>query len=686
MPPTGHRVSKVERAIVESERKRRKGSVRMRRADCEQSFWLSGARGARPASPQRAKSGVLGPLSLWVCALGALWAGSLVACSSSSSEVTGQESSATPLASVDPLAEAEAVALDAPVVSLPTTSPSQNPPPSPVARPASSGSVSAIEALSIDECDSAGLLPGELDALATGGPLGGGQRLVYPYAETVFPRGLLPPQVMWEGPVADLVYVRIRSAKFEYTGCLAPTGVNQITIPEPVWVAAGERTLGASDPFRIEISPRAEGVVAGPMTVEVKIAQATIRGSIYYNTYSAKGIPGNGQVMRIPAGKAAEPFLDRECNGCHSVSANGARMVSQTLGLGGRAYDLGGSGAGNPPSLPAPNKAAYAALYPDGSHYLTTYATAVVEVARAGLTSSYLTPEALLYNTDSGQLVSSTGIPATGMMPNFSPDGTRLAFSDQSIGNGRALAIMDYDTTTHTASNQRRVHEDPALRIGWPFVLPDNGGVVFTKTNGLDFSGEGAGLFVGLPGPRSDLFVADVDTESTVILARAMGFETPGDAGSDSSYLPYGASELHRNYYPTTSPIAAGGYFWVFFDSVRAYGNLGVHRQLWGAALTISPTGDYTQDPSHPAFYVPGQEFGTGNHRAFAALDPCQEQASECSSGTECCTGFCSDGLCGLPSECSNIAEACEVEEDCCGALPDVRCIAGFCATVTTLR
>lgn len=37
----------------------------------------------------------------------------------------------------------------------------------------------------------------------------------------------------------------------------------------------------------------------------------------------------------------------------------------------------------------------------------------------------------------------------------------------------------------------------------------------------------------------------------------------------------------------------------------------------------IHPDGTYTADPSHPAFYLPGQEFGAGNHRAFAALDFC---------------------------------------------------------------
>ena len=46
-------------------------------------------------------------------------------------------------------------------------------------------------------------------------------------------------------------------------------------------------------------------------------------------------------------------------------------------------------------------------------------------------------------------------------------------------------------------------------------------------------------------------------------------------------------------------------------------------------------------DRSHPAFYLPGQEFGAGNHRAFAALDACVQDGNDCLTGIDCCGGFC---------------------------------------------
>jgi hypothetical protein len=162
------------------------------------------------------------------------------------------------------------------------------------------------------------------------------------------------------------------------------------------------------------------------------------------------------------------------------------------------------------------------------------------------------------------------------------------------------------------------------------------------------------------------------------MLAKAMGFLSAQDLAANKTYLPFGAEEVHHHYYPTVSPVAAGGYFWVFFDSLRHYGNQGLQRQLWGTAVDLSSQGTYTVDASHPAFYVTGQEAGTGNHRAFTALDPCVTDGTDCTTGVDCCTGLCTNGKCGGPPRCSNIDEACGPGHSCCD--PTIPCIGGFCA------
>jgi hypothetical protein len=366
--------------------------------------------------------------------------------------------------------------------------------------------------------------------------------------------------------------------------------------------------------------------------------------------------------------------------------------------------------------MPASQRVSFAALYPDGSKYLATSAAAAVghdTIAQpAGAPG-----QAALYDTTSGQELPDTGIPTGALMPMFSPDGTRLAFNDFAIDNAHGLAVMDYDIHADKASNYRMLtHEDGALRPGWPFFLPDSKGVVYVRSASADFSGDGAFIGAGMfgdlagpfapltnlmvPGPESELYIADVASGTVTVLARAMGFDTPADAAAGKSYLPF-EDDLHSAYFPTVAPIAAGGYFWLFFDSIRHYGNLGLQRQLWGAAIDIHADGTYTSDPSHPAFYLPGQEFGAGNHRAFAALDPCKRDGDSCTSGIDCCGGTCSlpatkgefeeaVGTCSPPpmNSCAKRDERCTTHADCCPPEPGQpanSCIAGFCAYISVM-
>jgi len=584
------------------------------------------------------------------------------------------------------------------------------------------------EPIAIDECgptNAAGLSPADVQALKAGSGAPGAMRLVYPYEGTVFPRGMLAPDLMWDGAAGDAVYVHIKSRIFEYWGCLTPIAPGRVTLPQEVWEHAGQRSFGKDDDYVIELSTISFGVVTGPVVSHVQIAQAAIKGSIYYNTYRSNltsglpgggtpgggfpggGIPGggiggaNGIVVRIPAGGKAEVFGQTDCNGCHSVSADGSLLLAQSVVGGSYLYELMANGPAPMPTTAMQN-GCWAAVYPDGSAALSM--STAIDVARAGIfggLSGATTTNATLFDTKTGQALMSTGIPPGALMPFFSPDGTLLVFNDFAIAEAHGIALTRYDTKTHTASDYVVLHEEPpgAMRPAWPFALPDNGGVVFARTDELDFSGGGVGVSGDVqPGqiaPYSELSIIDLSSKKLTVLAQAMGFRTPEDAASNKTYLPFGEEDLHHTFYPTVSPVGAGGYFWVFFDSVRHYGVTGLQRQLWGAAIDISADGTYTKDPSHPAFYLSGQEFGTGNHRAFAALDPCRKDGDKCTSGVDCCGGFCylegqvelaePVGTCSPKKDenvCSRPDERCSIASDCCGSDPPLNCIAGFCAVV----
>jgi hypothetical protein len=557
--------------------------------------------------------------------------------------------------------------------------------------------------VAIDECatgNAAGLDATAAQSLMQGGA-GTGLRFLYPYDATVFPRGLIAPLLMWDGPNADLVYVHLHSTSFDYKGCFKPTGANQLQLPQAIWQQATDRTGGATDPFLLELTTSTGGTAIGPISEHFVVAKATLKGSIFYNSYATKLLAGSGgfggAVLRIIPGKNAEVFLGTGgCTGCHSVSANGTRLVAlnlQTLIVGmGATYALSPGQAPNPPALaPGAPETSFTGLYPDGSLYVTNAHQGVVG-PRAGGPGAIGAPNASVYETATGNAIAGTGVPEGAMTPAFSADGAFIAFTDYAIDSGRGIAMMAFDGPSRKASAYKKIYQTPSPNyIAWPFIFPDDKGVVCAIGPNADFSGGGIGLGGGIAlnalAPASDLFVLDVSTGTSTLLARAMGFATVQDAASETTYLPFAAAEeTHHNYYPTVSPVAAGGYFWVFFDSYRHYGNLGVQRQLWGSAVDVSASGTYTVDPSHPAFYLTGQELGTGNHRAFTALDPCHKDGDGCTTGIDCCNGFCTNGKCEVPPppeagpRCAHTDESCATGAPCCD--PRDLCIAGHCGTL----
>jgi hypothetical protein len=364
------------------------------------------------------------------------------------------------------------------------------------------------------------------------------------------------------------------------------------------------------------------------------------------------------------------------------MSANGS----------GASYALTPTTPVNPTPLVAnaPN-ATFAGVYPDGSLYVgNAHPNGGFGGPRPGGPLATGPVSSGLFETDTGNAVSNSGIPTGAMMATFSPDGKSLVFTDDAIGSGAGLATMSFDLTSRTATAYKQVFQTTTSGTypGWPFYLPDDRAVVFAVGAATDYSGSGVGLgvmgAVSLAGaPASDLYILDVQSGTSTLMAQAMGFTTAANAASNTTYLPYGASEeLHHNYYPTVSPVAAGGYFWVFFDSYRHYGNVGLERQLWGTAVDVRTDGSYATDPSHPPFFVTGQEIGTGNHRAFTALDPCHANSATCVTGVDCCGGYCTNGVCGLPMpRCSNIDETCGPGHACCD--PMAQCINGFCEEPT---
>ena len=329
--------------------------------------------------------------------------------------------------------------------------------------------------------------------------------------------------------------------------------------------------------------------------------------------------------------------------------------------------------------------------------------------------------------------------------PAFSPDGKRVAFINGDVTSPpRPLSLMDFDGTsvfsnlrvlrnetemTTNAANASvgwQTPDPPAMppttfpppspvrpkTIAWPSFTPDGNGIIYHLGDSFDSCGFNlSGANYESPPQYAELRLIEVDGQVKNLNA------LNGRDANGASILPYGeAVDNNMNYEPNVMPLPVGGYFWVVFTSRRAYGNTvapgraattqpsdapaqdpwgsetapSPRKKLWVAAIDLNHADAANLDPSHPAFYLAGQELESANMRGFAALAPCVADGATCESGSDCCGGFCRQSgndangapilQCVAPpmNMCSNVDELCTTPADCCD--PTNLCIGGRCA------
>jgi hypothetical protein len=168
------------------------------------------------------------------------------------------------------------------------------------------------------------------------------------------------------------------------------------------------------------------------------------------------------------------------------------------------------------------------------------------------------------------------------------------------------------------------------------------------------------------------------------------------------------------------NPQTVGGYNWVVFTSRRRFGNVATMNRWWsdprykpiGGQFGATPkkiwvsavdeTATSGTDPSHPAFYLPGQEWLAGNSKAYWVLDACKTASNTRSTATECesdldCCGAPTTSMCSLQTPIANppkrhcipkassgciadgSASACTSDAQCCGFSSGSHCVNGGC-------
>ena len=589
-------------------------------------------------------------------------------------------------------------------------------------------------------------------ALKAGGAADPAFKFLYPFDGTVFPRGLPPPALQFGNGktvmnTANAAYLKMTTTHFSYQQFgLGGTPVRMV-ITDLAWKGAN-LSAGANDPLVVAVSKRTGTTVSGPVSESWRIAQGTLKGFIYYSTYKSPLLPYSeatmtgGGILRIKPGVKAPEVVRKGCIVCHSVSANGNVLTSAigpdlTNPTAGDAVDLDLTSPTPKPRGPQTNigqQYAFAGLTPDGTLALTN--------GNPGLGPPYLPHgfngdfQSTLVNTATNTVVPSaslTQLVKHAQCPTFSIDGKHVAFINGDVSpEKRVLATMDFDgasvfsnlkvlrtesetTTNWTAASAGSMPAPGAAQpktIAWPSFTPDGNGILYHSGDSFDSSGFNYSAGLGTSWAQyAELRLIELD--GTVKKLNALN----GRDATGTSLLPYGeAIDNNLNYEPNVMPLPVGGYYWVVFTSRRSYGNKWApgrtkttqpfddpmqdpwgsnggpspRKKLWVAAIDLNHADPANMDPSHAAFYLPGQEDDSANMRAFAALAPCQQMGATCESGSDCCDGYCrqnGNDANGAPvlqcqpkleTKCSLIDEPCATSVDCCDQTN--LCIGGRCA------
>jgi WD40 repeat protein len=515
---------------------------------------------------------------------------------------------------------------------------------------------------------------------------------------------------MWKGGVdSDLYSLHFVAPSFDLKVYTTAVNPSRYVMSQMLWTALGASAQGGTVAFELH---RLDG--ANQAYVSAKqtwtLANAVLRGTIYYwaidqgqivqlevSTGARKLAFDSGPYDQlgtpVPAnsGSPANPVWEnngggKRCVACHAVSKDGSRL--------GAVFTRAGSAG------------------PYGTVNLGTGAISMIGDYQSSMVFTTLSPDgtvaAVNYGDKSVHLLdTATGAPIASALdamtdvcdPAFSPDGLKLAVSttcDPGFGypvefRKADLTVFDYDPTSHAVTNPRLVLPSTGLNdaIAFSSFSPDSKYVFYQRGDYSRAKYGDTSMGKYLHG-ADDLYVSP---------AQASAASIPLDAANGKGVLP--PDSLHLNYAPTVNPIAEGGYVWVVFTSPRDYGNRMMspqqaapndatwqnRKQLWVTAVDAT-TG--TTDPSHPAFWLPGQDLATTNMFGYWSLSPCKptlgmsNMPNSCSAGFECCSGFCRDSGNGpvcvdAPSGCHQVGEKCTVAADCCGANSGVDCVAGIC-------
>ncbi|HUB06768.1 MAG TPA: hypothetical protein VMB50_07200 [Myxococcales bacterium] len=537
----------------------------------------------------------------------------------------------------------------------------------------------------------------------TGTPASGGASspvMLYPYDKTIIPVNLQPLDFQWEPGTGNGVFrLTLTGTLSTLIAYVSPSNPSKpsYTFDPSVWTPFAESNIGQTVTVDLAGAPSGSpATVYGAPTQSLTLASSRMAGDIYYWSVSL------GEILALPAGATTPteitvPASDvssggSSCIACHVISPDGSKLSAELWGGGspGTVLNLAANGTA-PPAL-VPGSAGidwdFSAFAADNQSLLTTNAAGFT--LRSAATG---TPLAVGSGAVNGNLNAALGcgtaVPGSSdaacTHPAWSRDGDFLVYAKSNGGNDWTfsdsyllLAQWATDGGVGTTGYFHGVRELVADNVDasdrtanvYPTISVDDSLVAFGRSSG-SYCVNGSACSTD-----SRLDIVPIGGGAPLELVQAESLPNGGGTDTTSRFANF-------------SPYKEGGYHWLAFFSLRPYGwqTTGTNRQIWITA--VDDNGTPASDPSHPAFWLPGQSTASDNDKAQWATLPCVGEGQTCQGDIDCC-GSGQDGglLCRyadggstcLPAAqaCSFWGSACTSDADCC---TPTQCELGVCCT-----
>ncbi len=410
--------------------------------------------------------------------------------------------------------------------------------------------------------------------------------LVYPDDHALIPPNLGDLDVHWRDTVNnDLFEVTVKNEFVDLRIYKTGTGALWTVYPPAEWLPLG----AARQPITVTVAGLRRAMPTSKGTSPARtidLSNDELRGGIYYWATNGSGIlrydaetPGVAPQRLFPG------TVPTGCIGCHALSRDGSKIAitfDSAEGRGG-VMDLTNN--------------SYLFPYERGVRWnFATFnpsATELIAVKNGVMT---------IYTADGTVLGTVPGV-TRGSMPEISPDGTQLAYTEVTSADWNASSggvfVRDYAEATHTFGAPRLLvpASQNGLQSYYPSWSPDSKWLVITRNNGGNYDNPSSQVWVvkadGTVPPRQLNLANTAGINLTNSWARWVPFaQSVGPGNQEVFYLTFSS----KRPFGTRRPGNGAPQIWMtpFFPDRAAAG----------------------MDPSGPAVRLPFQSLTDNNHIA----------------------------------------------------------------------